>query len=26
MEMEPNYCDIILKRWETVTGKKAVKL
>ena len=26
MELDPHYCDIILKRWETVTGKKAVKL
>lgn len=23
MEIDPNYCDVILKRWENFTGKKA---
>lgn len=23
MEMEPKYCDVIIKRWENFTGKKA---
>lgn len=23
MEYEPHYCDVIIKRWETLTGKKA---
>lgn len=22
----PRYCDVIIKRWETLTGKKAVRL
>lgn len=26
MELEPKYCDVIVKRWETLTGKKAVKI
>lgn len=26
MELSPKYCDVIIKRWETLTGKKAVKL
>lgn len=26
MELEPKWCDIIVKRWETFTGKKAVKI
>lgn len=26
MELEPKYCDVIIKRWERLTGKKAVKL
>lgn len=26
MELDPKYCDVIVKRWETLTGKKAVKL
>lgn len=24
MELDPKYCDVIIKRWETLTGKKAV--
>jgi DNA modification methylase len=23
MEISPAYCDVIIKRWETLTGKKA---
>jgi DNA modification methylase len=23
MEISPQYCDVIVKRWETLTGKKA---
>ena len=23
MEISPAYCDVIVKRWETLTGKKA---
>lgn len=26
MELDPKYCDVIIKRWETLTGDKAVKL
>lgn len=26
MELDPKYCDVIVKRWETLTGKKAVKI
>lgn len=26
MELDPKYADVIIKRWETLTGKKAVKL
>lgn len=26
IELSPKYCDVIIKRWETLTGKKAVKL
>jgi DNA modification methylase len=26
IELKPNYCDIILGRWENATGKVAVKL
>ena len=26
MEIDPKYCDVIIKRWETFTGKKAVKI
>ena len=25
-ELDPRYCDVIVKRWENFTGKKAVKL
>lgn len=24
MELDPKYCDVIIKRWETLTGKKAL--
>lgn len=26
MELDPKYCDVIIKRWETFTSKKAIKL
>ena len=26
MELDPHYCDVIVKRWETLTGEKAVRL
>ena len=26
MEIEPHYCDVILARWEEVTGKQAIRL
>lgn len=26
MELDPKYCDVIVKRWEIFTGKKAVKI
>ena len=26
MELDPKYCDVIIKRWETLTGQKAVLL
>lgn len=26
LELSPKYCDVIIKRWETLTGKKAVKI
>lgn len=26
IELDPKYCDVIIKRWETLTGKKAVLL
>ena len=26
MELDPKYCDVIIKRWESLTGEKAVKL
>lgn len=25
MEMDPRYCDVIVKRWEDTTGRKAVR-
>jgi DNA modification methylase len=25
MEISPTYCDVIVKRWENLTGKKAVR-
>lgn len=26
MELDPKYCDVIVKRWESFTGEKAVLL
>jgi DNA modification methylase len=26
IELDPKYCDVIVSRWEALTGKKAVKL
>lgn len=26
MELDPKYCDVIIKRWETLTGQKAAKI
>ena len=26
MELEPKWCDVIIKRWEALTGEKAVKI
>ena len=26
MELEPKYVDVIIRRWETFTGNKAIKL
>ena len=26
MELDPHYCDVIITRWENLTGKKAIKL
>lgn len=26
MELDPHYCDVIIARWEKLTGKKAIKL
>lgn len=26
MELDPKYCDVIIRRWETLTGKKAEKV
>jgi DNA modification methylase len=25
MEISPQYCDVIVKRWEALTGRKAVR-
>jgi DNA modification methylase len=25
-ELDPHYCDVIIQRWENLTGKKAVLL
>jgi len=25
MEIEPKYCDVIVKRWENLTGETAVR-
>ena len=26
MELDPHYCDVIIARWEKLTGKQAIKL
>jgi hypothetical protein len=26
MELEPRWCDVIIKRWESITGEKAVRI
>ena len=26
MELDPKYCDVIIKRWENLTGRKAVRI
>ena len=26
MEFDPHYCDVIIARWEKLTGKQAVKI
>ena len=26
MELDEHYCDVIISRWEKLTGKKAVKI
>ena len=26
MELDPRYCDVIIARWEKLTGKEAVKI
>jgi DNA modification methylase len=25
-ELDPHYCDVILQRWENLTGKKAIRI
>ena len=25
MELDPRYCDVIIKRWQAMTGKDAVR-
>ena len=25
MELDPHYCDVIIARWEKLTGNKAIK-
>lgn len=25
MELDPKYCDVIIRRWETLTGESAVR-
>lgn len=26
MELDPRYCDVIIRRWENLTGKKAERI
>lgn len=26
MELDPHYCDVIIRRWENLTGKKAERI
>ena len=26
MEIDPHYCDVIIARWEKMTGEKAIKI
>ena len=26
MELDPHYCDVIIARWEKLTGQKAIKI
>lgn len=26
MELDPKYCDVIVQRWEKLTGEKAVRI
>lgn len=26
MELEPRWCDVIIKRWESITGEKAIRI
>ena len=26
MELDPKYCDVVVKRWETYTGEKAERV